>query len=83
MTIKMACPGCRGFDWSSANRDNWETIIPEKPHVSNCNYCGGTGVVSLLKHYYQQGKHKEIKGLKRFIKVLEDFRRNKLQNQSL
>lgn len=82
MTIKIACPACRGYDWNSANRENFKDVVPEKPHIADCKYCNNTRTVSLLKHYYVLGKHKEIKKLKRFIKVLEDFKRNKIQNQS-
>lgn len=81
MTIKIACPFCKGFDWSEATRDNWDDIMLRKPHIENCSYCNNTRMISLLKHFYTMGKHKEIKRLKRFIKVLEDFKRNKIQNQ--
>lgn len=81
MTVKITCPCCMGFDWSEATRDNWDDIMLRKPNIENCSYCNNTRTVSLLKHYYTMGKHKEIKRLKRFIKVLEDFKRNKIQNQ--
>lgn len=84
MTIKIACPACRGFEWSEATRDNWDLIVPKAPLFENCDYCNSVpGDISLLKHNYTLGKHKEIKKIKKFIKILDDFKKNKLQNQGL
>lgn len=78
MAIEIACPQCRGHEIGETP--------PEKPfpyfRENKCDYCEGTGNVSLVKHYYVIGEHRLIKKLRRFLKVCSDFKKNKMQNES-
>jgi hypothetical protein len=73
--IKIPCPACRGHAIDEP--------IPEKPWNPDCTYCDKKGEVSYLKHLFVMGEHKKIKRVKRFIKMLNDFKKNKELNNSL
>lgn len=77
MTIEIACPQCRGHEIGELPPEKQFSYFNNNP----CKYCENTGKINLMKHYFIIGEHKKIKSLKRFIRTLGDYKRNKIQNE--